>query len=160
MLQRKVLMVVAVGCLVAAACNVAGIAGPSDLARLSHATARWEARPFADYSYEIRTLCFCPPEINRWTRVSVRGGVVVDADPVDPDPGYPIMSLSYWHPIDSIFAGLYRAMTEESANSYLDAIVVKYDSELGYPTNIEYRAKSNIADGGSTLTLRNVRRLE
>jgi hypothetical protein len=27
------------------------------------------AHPFADYSYEIQTFCFCPPEVNQWTRV-------------------------------------------------------------------------------------------
>jgi hypothetical protein len=28
---------------------------------------------------------------------------------------------------------------------------------LGYPTNIEYRAKANVADGGAVFSLRNVR---
>lgn len=146
--------------LIAAACNGSDIDGPSDLGRLSAARARWDARPFADYSYEIRTTCFCPVEITRWTRVSVRNGVVVDAVPVEPDPGSPITTLALWHPIDTVFANLHRAMSELGPQSYLDAIVVDYDSELGYPTSIEYRAKLNIADGGSSLSLRNVRPLD
>ena len=144
------------GALVAAGCDSSSVVGLRDFARFAEARARWDARPFGDYSYEIRTSCFCPPEINRWTRVSVRSGVVVDADPVEPDPSYPITTLAYWHPIDTLFESLRRAMSESGSQSYLEAIVVDYDSELGYPTSIEYRAKSNVADGGSSLSLRNV----
>jgi hypothetical protein len=132
------------------------IVGPRELARLADAEARWNARGFADYSYEIRTFCFCPPEINRWTRVTVRGGVVVDAEAVEPDPNFPISTLSLWVPVDSLFANLHRAMTSNESDIYLDAIVVAYDQALGFPTSIEYRAKKNIADGGSTTTVRNV----
>lgn len=156
LIERTVL---SAGILIAAACDSSDIAGPRDIARLSAARARWEARPFADYSYEIRTLCFCPPEMSRWTRVSVRNDVVVAAEAVEPD-GFPITTLTLWHPVDSLFANLYRAMTEESSGSYLEAIIAEYDPVLGYPTNIEYRAKSNIADGGSTHSLRNVRALD
>lgn len=145
-----------VGGMIAVACNSSSIVGPNDFRRLAQAEARWDARPFADYSYEIRVSCFCPPEINRWTRVSVRSGVVVDAQPVETDPVFPITSLSYWDPIDSLFTNLFRAMSESNAASYLEAIIVDYDSELGYPINIEYRAKSNIADGGASYSLRNV----
>ena len=132
------------------------IVGPREIARLVQAEAKWNARGFADYSFEIRTFCFCPAEINRWTRVTVRNGAVVDAQAVEPDPNFPITSLSLWHPVDSLFANLHRAMTSNESNHYLDAIVVTYDEVLGYPTSIEYRAKANIADGGSTTTVRNV----
>jgi hypothetical protein len=113
-----------------------------------------ERTSFADYSYEIQTFCFCPPEIVRWTRVSVRDGVVVDAQAVEPDPNFPITSLMWWHPIDSVFANLRRHMTGD--NSYLAAIVVTYDEELGYPTTIELRAKPTVADGDLRYNLRNV----
>jgi hypothetical protein len=142
----------------AAACNGSDIVGPHDLARLARAQARWDARPFADYSYETRRLCFCPVEITRWTRVSVRNGVVVAADPVEPDPGVPIMTLSWWTTIDSLFDDLFRSMTESS--SYLESIEAEYDPELGFPTSIEYTAKSNIADGSSSISVRNVRPLD
>jgi hypothetical protein len=148
------------GILIAAACSGLGIVGPHDFTRLAQARARWDARPFADYSYEIRKLCFCPVEITRWTRVSVRNGVVVDAEPVEPDPGAPITTLSWWTPMDSLFADLFRKMTEASSRSYLESIDVEYDSELGFPTSIEYRAKPTIADGGSSVTVRNVRSLD
>lgn len=160
MLSLRTLISVLSGALVVAGCNSSRVVGLSDFARFAEARARWDARPFADYSYEVRTSCFCPPEINRWTLVSVRNGVVVGAEPVEPDPDYPITTLAYWHPIDTLFENLHRAMSESGQQSYLEAIVVDYDPGLGYPTSIEYRAKSNIADGGSTLSLRNVRPLD
>jgi hypothetical protein len=142
--------------LAAAACNSSGIVGPRDLARLAQAEARWEARPFADYSYEIRISCFCPPEINRWTRVSVRNGAVVDAEAVEPDPQFPITTIQWWQPIDSLFATLHRAMTTDSFSSVYARIVVDYDKELGYPVHIEYVEKPTVADAAATIDIRNV----
>ena len=162
MLSLRSLMKRAVlsGAVLVAGCNSSSVVGLRDFARFAEARARWDARPFADYSYEVRTLCFCPPEMSRWTRVSVRNGVVVDAVPVEPDPGSPITTLALWHPIDTLFENLHRAMSESGSQSYLDAIVVDYDPELGYPTSIEYRTRSNVADGGSSRSLRNVRPLD
>lgn len=143
----------------AAACE-SSVFGPRDFALLAKAEAKWKARSFADYSYEIRVLCFCPPEISRWTRVTVHDGVVTAAEAVDPDPNFPISTIQYWDPIDSLFVDLRRAMTDRGSQTYLDAVIVEYDPELGYPTSIEYRAKKNVADGGSQLSLRNVRPLD
>ncbi len=132
------------------------IVGPRDIARLAEAEARWNARPFADYSYEIRTYCFCPPEVNRWTRVSVRNGAVVDVQPVETDPAYPITYLQWWQPIDSLFVNIYRRMTEPASQSAYQAIIVEYDATLGYPTNVEYREKPGVADAGAIITVRKV----
>ena len=148
--MRTLVLTIALG---VTACG-SDIVGPHDLARLAQAEARWNGRSFADYSFEIRTFCFCPAEINRWTRVTVRDGAVVDAQPVETDPTIPITSLSLWHPVDSLFADLRRAMMER--DSYLAAIIVEYDAQLGYPVSIEYRAKPNVADGGASISVRNV----
>lgn len=142
--------------LVLAACEFSSIVDASDLRVAAAAEARWKARPFADYSYEVRVLCFCPPQITEWTRVTVQGGVVTSAEAIDPDPNAPIDDLRYWVPIDSLFADLRLTMTDRALRTYLEAIVVEYDPELGYPTSIEYRAKSNVIDGGSQFLLRNV----
>jgi hypothetical protein len=139
-----------------AACETSSIVDPGDLRILKAAEARWKARPFADYSYEIRVLCFCPPQITEWTRVTVRSGVVTSAEAVDPDPNVPIDNLRYWVPIDSLFVDLRLTMTDRALRTYLDAIVVDYDPDLGYPTKIEYRAKTNVIDGGSQFLLRSV----
>lgn len=145
---------------VAASCNADSVVGPRDFRRLLRAQAIWNARSFADYRYEIRISCFCPPEMNQWTRVSVQGGAVVAAEAVEPDPLFPIGDIRFWVPIDVLFENLYESMTQPASRSYLDEIVVDYDSELGYPTSIEYRARSNVSDGGAVYSLRNVTPLE
>lgn len=148
--------------LLPAACDSERLVSPRDISRHFAAESRWRSRSFTDYSYEIRTACFCPPEVNRWTRVTVRNGTVVAAEAVEPDPGFPITSISLWVPIDSIFANLRRTLESgfQGSESHLDAIVATYDPSLGYPTFIEYRAKPNIADGGMTKHLRNVTPLD
>lgn len=144
------------GALMLAACDVTDLVGTNDFRLLAKAEAQWKARPFADYTYEIQILCFCPPEITRWTRVTVQNGAVTDVEAVEPDPNYPITNTQYWEPIDSLFVDLRRTMTEKSSHGYLEALNVEYDPDLGYPTRIEYRAKANVIDGGSEFLLRNV----
>lgn len=146
--------------LVLAGCEMSGVVDPGDFRELAAAEARWRARSFGDYSYEIRVLCFCPPEITQWTRVTVRSGAVTSAAAVDPNPNYPITNIQYWEPIDSLFVDLRRTMTDRASQTYLDEIVVEYDPHLGYPTFIEYRAKKNVMDGGSQFLLRNVTPLD
>lgn len=157
-LSRRLVLkaVLSISIATAMACNGSSIVGPNDFRRLAAAQARWAARPFADYSFEIRTFCFCPPEIAQWTRVSVRNGVVVDADAVEPDPNFPITTITYWQPIDSLFTNLHRAMSTGAFSSFYADINAEYDPELGYPTRIEYVEKPNVADAAATITVRNV----
>ena len=158
--RLRTIMAPIVGALILGACDVATLLDPRDFRELAEAEAQWKARPFADYSYEIQILCFCPPEISQWTRVTVRGGTVTAVEAVDPNPNNPITTIQYWDPIDSLFVDVRRTMTDPSSQVYLEAIVIEYDPELRYPTNIEYRAKANVADGGSQFLLRNVRPLD
>jgi hypothetical protein len=161
MLRRLILrLVVPLSLLCAIACEMSSAVDTHDLARLVRAEAKWRDRPFADYTYEVRVSCFCPPEIAQWNRVTVRGQVVTAVNPIDTDPPFPLSTLSYWRPIDSLFVEIFRSMSAPSSESYLAAIIVKYDDALGFPTKIEYRAKSNVADGGATHELRNVRAIQ
>ena len=151
-LLRTVMLTAVIG---AAACD-SNIVGPDDVRLLAQARAKWEARSFTDYSYEIRTFCFCPPEVNRWTRVTVRGLTVTDAQPVEPDPQFPITATWLWKPIDSLFVGLQNQMTTPTTQSPYESITVQYDEQLGYPTSIVYREKPTVADAGAEITVRNV----
>ena len=138
------------------ACDSSGIAGPGDFRRLIHAKERWASRPFADYTYEIRTSCFCPPELNQWSRVEVRNGAVVDVDAVDPDPAFPITTISWWQPIDTLFADIERAMAGSGFSSVYAEVNVTYDAQFGFPTSIEYVSKPTVADAGASISVRNV----
>jgi hypothetical protein len=158
MMLRRFVLNVGIGYLILAsvACDSSEIFDPGDLARVTNAEALWKARSFPDYTYEIRVSCFCPPEVTQWTRVTVRNGAVTAAEAVDPQSQFPVTTLQYWAPIDSIFVDLIRTLTEKEAQWYLEEVIADFDATLGYPTNIEYRAKRNVADGGSVYSLRNV----
>jgi hypothetical protein len=138
------------------ACDSSGIAGPGDIRRLAEAKQLWLARSFTDYTYEIRTSCFCPPEVSQWARVEVRSGAVVDVNAVDPDPNFPITTLSYWQPIDTLFADIERAIADNGFTSVYARVDVTYDAQLGFPTSIDYVSKPNIADAGASISVRNV----
>jgi hypothetical protein len=98
--------------------------------------------------------------MTRWTIVSVRNERVVAAEPANHDPYLPNTTLRYWEPIDSIFAELRRQMEASAAKSLYEAVVAEFDGALGFPTVIEYRARSNVADAGGTQMLRNVQPLD
>lgn len=135
-----------------------GLLSSSELRELDAAEARWRARGFADYTYETRTSCFCPAEINQWTRVHVRGGVVTRAERLEVDPPVDATNLSYWQPIDSAFSRLREAARTASSNVFSD-IKVEFDSTLGFPTRVEFVERPTVADAASTTERRNVRAL-
>jgi hypothetical protein len=138
------------------ACRDAGLLSPREIMDLQRAEKRWHARAFADYTYEIQQLCFCPPEINRWTRVTVRSGRVVAAESVEPDAQFPVASLAFWQPIDSLFARLRAVARDQSGYGAFRDIVVEFDATLGFPTLIEWKERPGVADAGAVYHLRNV----
>jgi hypothetical protein len=143
----------------AAACIRGNPLSPEELTALTQAEARWNARSFPDYSYEILQICFCPPVAGRWTRVTVRGGVVADAQPLEPDSLFPTGQLIFWMPIDSLFAQLRRAADDATVRETYRDIAVDFDPVLGYPTRTEWRARPNIQDADVVYSLRNVQPL-
>ena len=128
---------------------------------LSFAKAKglWDARPYQDYSYEIRTFCFCPPEMTQWTTVVVENGVVIDAFPSEENPTYPLNTTLLFQPIDSVFSQLRRAMRERGFNSTYADIEAEYHDTLGYPERIVYQAAPFVADAGATIEIRHVQPL-
>ena len=147
---RTLILTIALGA--GTACDDS-VVGPGDILEFTRARELWDARSFSDYTYEIKTSCFCPPEMIQWARVTVQNGTVTAVEQVDPDPNFPITTLTMWQPIDSLFTRLERAM---AGDSYLASIKVEYDAQLGFPTLMEFRAPSNVADGDATVNARNV----
>jgi len=125
---------------------------PAELRRATRALARWEARGFADYSYEIRSACFCPPQATSWARVEVRGGVVTGAWSVETGAPHPVELLGVWHPVDDLFDRILRDHDDE----YLDDVRADFDPSLGYPTYVSFTYDSQIQDAGGASYLRNL----
>lgn len=57
------------------ACNLMGNEDAEERARLAGDRSRWRGAGISDYAYEVRKLCFCPPEVVG----HVRGGSALAA---------------------------------------------------------------------------------
>lgn len=129
---------------------------PSEMRRATRALARWEARGFADYSYEIRSACFCGPEASSWAKVEVRGGVVTGAWSVETGAPYPAHLLGIWHPVDDLFGRILRDHDDE----FLVDVRADFDPATGFPTYLSFSYDSRIADAGGAHYLRHLTPLE
>jgi hypothetical protein len=126
-----------------------GVLDPGESRQLREAEERWEAAGIDDYTFEMRTSCFCPPEIYEWAVVEVRDGVVVGAKTLDGEP------LASW--------GLTSRKTVEQlfdvahgGEDWIEDIDFQFDEELGYPRRIELISSRNVADAGAVYEARNL----
>jgi hypothetical protein len=148
LLRRSVLLLA----LFAVGCGSDGPLSVQEARALVAARARWEASPLREaYVYEVRYSCFCPPEFLGWNTVTVSEGRVVG---VRTDAGVTLepSDWSRYPTVDDLFD---RILPTESDG--LADIVLRFDPEHGYPVEISYISKPEIADGfGATFT-RNLR---
>jgi hypothetical protein len=152
------LLILALAAALPACKSPTGLLSKSEMQQLGVAEAKWKARTFADYSYETRTFCFCPPDIVAWNRVTVRGGVVTQVERIDGPTPVPASNLTYWQPIDSAFTRL-RDAVRAGYNEAFSDIKVEFDAALGFPSRVEFVEKPTVADAASITERRNVRPL-
>ena len=131
---------------VLAACSSTG---PVDLEQLDAAQARWAQRSFADYSYEARILCFCPTEIVSRVRVSVRGNLIVSVTDVATDQPVATTFWNAWSTVDDLFQRI-RQAPQSGGVVRVDAT---YDTDLGFPRDVDFVPDEGIADGGWSQTI-------
>jgi hypothetical protein len=136
-----------------AACG-AGPLEPAERREFENAQRKWTGHALEAYSYEVRVGCFCPPELNAWTRVTVVRDSIVRTEALEPLPytgGQPL-PLSWWPTVQELFI----AITNARRSDYTKDIVAQYDTDYGYPRRIEIECKSNIADCGTHYEARNL----
>ena len=110
----------------------------------------WQQARLGDYTYEYNVLCECSDNFGQPIKVTVTNGEiesVVYAESGDP----PVVVLTHrgaprYHTIDRLFD-----MIQDAINDEADQITVSYDSEFGYPTNIEIDSNVNATDDEYTL---------
>ena len=122
------------------------------LQALDAAEAQWKARSFADYSFEMKSSCFCAGPITEWQRIEVVGGVITRVSPVAGGPDLSASERAQFRTIDGLFASIRRDITE---SSWLKSAELQFHSDLGYPTMAHLSAKPDYADAGVTYDLRN-----
>ena len=133
--------------------------GPSDVKEFDRvaflqARARWQSAGITNYTVESRYACFCPPHLNFWTRLTVRGNNVVSADPVEPLPSNIPSPPAGWRTVPELFALIESVAS--SSNDMATKIAVNYDVTLGFPRDISIDCRPTIADCDADYSLRSL----
>ncbi len=145
-LKRTILVGILAGSM--AACT--SPLSPGESRRLQEAEARWTARPFQAYSFEVKVGCFCAPVINQWSRVEVVNGTVTRVVTIASGNDVSPEDRTYFPTIERLFANIRQAARED-----WEDIEVEFDAALGYPRWIRFVSKPDILDAGASYELRN-----
>ncbi|MEO8187763.1 MAG: DUF6174 domain-containing protein [Burkholderiaceae bacterium] len=142
----------------ALACLLLGLSGCTnpfgsrEERQLREAEARWKSHNIADYTFEMRTTCFCPPEMYEWAVVEVRGGLVASARSLTGEAltGF---SLTSRKTVDQLFDAV-----RPPYQDWVGRVDFDFDRDLGYPLRLQLDGKPNIADAGVVYEARSLRR--
>lgn len=106
----------------------------------------------ADYRYDFQRVCFCTREAVQPVTIEVRGGQVVRV--VTRPGGEDVTNTRYatWPTIEDLLDEIDEARRRGEKH-----LVVRYDTQLGYPTFIEIGTLEN--DAGVRYTADNLERL-
>ena len=127
----------------------AGPVSPRESEQLRNAERRWARANIDNYTFEMRSSCFCPPEVYEWAVVEVRDGIVVAARTLGGAPlsGFGLTSRKT---VEQLFDQAHARY------DWLEDIDFEFDDVLGYPLFVELRSKSTIADAGVRYEARNL----
>jgi uncharacterized protein DUF6174 len=134
--------------LVLSACGL--ITGPGEDDRLEAARRRWAAEGQRDYSYEIRSDCFCGLA-GRWIEVTVLGNQVAAGRYLDTDTPVEPNFLGALPTVADLFARI-----DDAVSAHPVLLQVDYDSRDGHPTRINVDVSYSIADEEYLLQSRNL----
>ena len=144
--MRSVKLAVALS-LGAAACS--SPFGPQEARLLADSRAQWDQRTFADYTFEARRDCFCPPEEVGPVRITVRQGAIVELTLLE--TGEAVDPL-LWLTIEQ----LYDQIPRWGKYHGVEDVIVDYDPTLGFPSRVQVRYEEGITDAGLSYTVSNV----
>jgi len=128
---------------------------PSELRALAQAEARWAARSFQDYTFEIRRSCFCEPSVTQWARVEVVSDSVSRVLFVEIGIEVPPAEWARYPTVEQVFSRIRTG----SDDDWVDDVTVEFDGQLGFPIRVTFTPKPGILDAGETIFLRNVGRI-
>lgn len=110
----------------------------------------WDQQKISNYRYTLTRSCFCTAEARGPVVVEVRNGVttsvtsVATGQPVDPQ------LFKQYDTVPNLFNVVKDAIARKASS-----LTVEYDSQLGYPTQINIDYNSQIADEELYLTIEN-----
>lgn len=149
--MRAALAVSILACLSLPVSGCTNSLSPFDLRKLDQAESRWESKHIQNYTFEMRTGCFCPSEVNEWAVVEVRNGEIVSARSLTGTPltGF---GLSSRKTVEQLFDAARPPYAD-----WVGEVEFDFDAELGYPLHVNLTSKPNIADAGAVYEARNLK---
>ena len=119
--------------------------GP-ELDLLGEQRALWEAQGLADYTYDVRRVCFCP--FREGVRVTVVAGVVAGATDLATGEVLEPNELQLYLTIDGLFD-----LIQDAYNQNAHDVQVEFHASRGYPTLIYIDYLENVIDEELGFTL-------
>jgi hypothetical protein len=115
--------------------------GPGPQGELLENARAWQAMGIDAYTFVFSRTCFCPVELFRPARITVRDGAVESATYVD--DGQPVAAsvLPTYQTIDELFEMIADAVARKAVT-----VDVTYDPDLHYPTQGYIDISEMIAD--------------
>ncbi len=126
------------------------ITGPGENDRLEAARRRWAADGQRDYSYEVRSDCFCGLA-GRWIDVTVLGDQVAAGRYLDTNTPVETTSLGALPTVPDLFERI-----DDAVRAHAVLLQVEYDPRDGHPTRINVDVSHSIADEEYLLQSRNL----
>ena len=115
---------------------------------LAVAQARWRAAAIPNYSFNFQRVCFCAPVVTRAVTVTVRQGAWAALTYVDDGSVADTSLFRDFLTMDRVFAFLQDALERHAAG-----FVARYDTPLGYPTEVDIDYIANAADDELSLRI-------
>ena len=126
------------------------LTGPDEDDRLAEARALWSVQGQENYSYEVRSDCFCGLA-GRWIEITVIGHQVVSGRYLDTNTQVESSFLPALPTVDDLFERIQDAVKSEPV-----LLQVEYHPGDGHPTRINVDVSYNIADEEYLLQSRNL----
>lgn len=124
--------------------------GPSELDQLDLAEARWERSGPADYRFETRIVCFCPPDYADWHAVTVNDGAIVALVNLTTQVSVPANRWNEWDTVDRMF----DRIREFIDSAIFGRVEATYHPVLGFPEEVNMVAREGVADAGLLIEVR------
>ncbi len=151
---RRFTFAIAAITLTALGCTDRSPFGPDERRALADAERRWSERGVSDYSFEFRMSCFCGASETDWSVVEVRAGQITAVRRLTGED-VPTAEWGTRLTVDQLFE---RARTYRP--EWLKDVAAEFHPDWGYPLELAFTSKPQIADAGLTYYARNVQPLE
>lgn len=115
----------------------------------------WRRQRISNYRYTLSRSCFCLPESRGPVIIEVRNGkttsikLAANGQPVNPE------LFQRYSKVPKLFRLIKDAISQK-----VSSLDVKYNPQLGYPTNISIDYNSQIADEEEFITITNLQKIK